>query len=137
MRYQPPLEVRRVAGRVRLQFGALACGEGTTLRETADDLVARVLALVMAFPSGGIGPLPSEGPRPDLAMLEFLYELGEIAAAVVQVAQRAPQGEVIHYPADHFEVYFPPRFDQIIADQVGFLRRHLKADAPDRSRGRA
>jgi hypothetical protein len=31
-----------------------------------------VLMLVMAFRSSGIGPLPIEGPRPDLAMLELL-----------------------------------------------------------------
>jgi hypothetical protein len=40
-----------------------------------------VLTLVMAFRSSGIGPISSEGPRPDRAMLEFRYELGELAAA--------------------------------------------------------
>jgi hypothetical protein len=88
MHYRPPLEVRQVAGRVRLRLGALAHGEGTTLQEAADDLVARVLVLVMAFRSGGIGPLPSEGPRPDPAMLEFLHELGEIAAAGGDIRER-------------------------------------------------
>ena len=81
MRYQPSLEVRQVAGRIRLQLGGLAYGQGTTLQEAADDLVGRVLTLVMAFRSSGIGPISSEGPRPDRAMLEFLYELGELAAA--------------------------------------------------------
>jgi hypothetical protein len=47
-----------------------------------------VLALVLAFRSGGIGPIPSEAPRPDLAILEFLYELGEIAAAGGDMRQR-------------------------------------------------
>jgi hypothetical protein len=88
MQYRPPLEVRQVAGRVRLHLGALAHGEGTTLQEAADDLVARVLAMVMAFRSGGIGPLPSEGPRPDPAMLEFLYELGELVAAGGDIRER-------------------------------------------------
>jgi hypothetical protein len=31
MRYQPPLEVRRVGGRVPLPLGELAYGEGATL----------------------------------------------------------------------------------------------------------
>ena len=84
----PTLEVRQVGGRVRLLLGTLAYGEGATLQEAADDLVARVLALVMAFRSGGIGPLPSEGPRPEPAMLEFLYELGEIAAAGGDIRDR-------------------------------------------------
>jgi hypothetical protein len=88
MRYQPSLEVRQVGGQVRLLLGALAYGNGATLQEAADDLVARVLTLVMALRSGGIGPIPSEGPRPDLAMLEFLYELGELAAAGDDVRDR-------------------------------------------------
>jgi hypothetical protein len=45
----------------------------------------------------------------------------EIAVAV---AQRA-RGEALHYPADHFEVYHPPLFERIVADQVRFLRDHL------------
>jgi hypothetical protein len=66
----------------------MAYGEGATLQEAADDLVARVLVLVMAFRSSGIGPISSESPRPDLAMLDFLYELGEIAAADGDIRQR-------------------------------------------------
>jgi hypothetical protein len=88
MPHQPPLEVRQVAGGIRLLLGGLASGEGTTLQEAADDLVARVLALVMAFRSGGMGPIYSEGPRPDPTMLEFLYELGEIAAAGGDIRER-------------------------------------------------
>jgi hypothetical protein len=88
MQDQPPLEVHQVAGRVRLLLGALAYGEGATLQEAADDLVARVLVLVMAFRTSGIGPVSSEVPLPDLAMLEFLYELGEIAAADGDIRER-------------------------------------------------
>jgi hypothetical protein len=80
MQYQPLLEVRRVAG-VRLLLGRLSYGEGATLQEAGDDLVARLLVLAMAFRSGGIGPMTSEGPRLDPAMLQFLCELGEVAAA--------------------------------------------------------
>jgi hypothetical protein len=88
MHCQPPLEVRQVAGRLRLLLDGLAYGEGITLQEAADDLVARVLVLVMAFRSGGIGPISSEGPRPDLAVLEFLYELSEIAASGGDIRER-------------------------------------------------
>ena len=42
-----------------------------------------------------------------------------------RVAQQAPQGEAIHYPADHFEVYHAPLVEGIIADQTAFLTRHL------------
>jgi hypothetical protein len=88
MEFRPTLEVRQVAGRVRLLLGSVAYGEGATLQEAADDLVARVLVLVMAFRSSGIGPISSEVPPPDLAMLDFLYELGEIAAADGDIRQR-------------------------------------------------
>ena len=45
MEFRPTLEVRQVAGRVRLLLGSVAYGEGATLQEAADDLVARVLVL--------------------------------------------------------------------------------------------
>jgi hypothetical protein len=54
---QPPLEVRQVAGGVRLLLGQLDYGEGANLQEAANDLVARVLALVMAFQSGRHRPV--------------------------------------------------------------------------------
>ena len=88
MQYQPSFEVRQVSGRIRLLLGALAYGEGTTLQEAADDLVVRVLVLVMAFRSGGIGPVSREAPLPDPALLSFLYELGEIAAAGGDIRER-------------------------------------------------
>jgi hypothetical protein len=88
MEFRPTLEVRQVAGRVRLLLGALAYGEGATLQEAADDLVARVLVLAMAFRSGGIGPVSSEAPLPDPALLSFLYELGEIAATGGDIRER-------------------------------------------------
>jgi hypothetical protein len=47
-----------------------------------------VLTLVMAFRSGGIGPLPREGPRLDPATLEWLYELGDVAAAGGDIRER-------------------------------------------------
>ena len=88
MQYQPSLEVRQVAGRIRLLLGTLAYGEGATLQEAADDLVARVLALVMAFGSGGIGPVSNEAPPPVPVLLNFLYELGDIAAAGGDIRER-------------------------------------------------
>ena len=54
-------------------------GEGATLQEAADDLVRRVLLIAMAFRSSGIGPVNSECPS-DVALLDFVFELGEIAA---------------------------------------------------------
>jgi len=88
MEFTPTLEVREIAGRVRLLCAGLAYGEGATLQEAADDLVACILVLAMAFRSGGIGAISSESPLPNLGMLNFLYELGEIAAAGGNIRER-------------------------------------------------
>ncbi|MFN8661919.1 MAG: alpha/beta fold hydrolase [Thermomicrobiales bacterium] len=48
----------------------------------------------------------------------------------VEVAKRAPRGEVRHYSAGHFDVYVEPLRSQVIADQIAFLHQHLLV--PDR-----
>lgn len=53
---------------------------------------------------------------------ENLIDLG----LVRRVADDAPRSEVVHYDADHFQVYFSPVLEQIVTDQVEFLRRHLR-----------
>jgi dienelactone hydrolase len=52
-----------------------------------------------------------------------------------EVAQRAPHGEVRHYPVGHFDVYLEPVRSQVIADQIAFLRIHLARDEVRRSGG--
>lgn len=42
-----------------------------------------------------------------------------------RAARLAPRGRAIHYDADHFEVYHPPLFEKIVADQIDFLREAL------------
>lgn len=75
----PPLTVSEIGGIVRLQFGGVACGEGGSLQEAADDLIRRLLGLVIAFRSSGLKA--SCEVCPDLEMLDFLYQLGELAAS--------------------------------------------------------
>ena len=75
----PRLRVSDVGGRVRLTLAGLTGAEGATLQEAADDLVWRVLLVAMALRSSGIGPVSSECPS-DVALLDFVFELGEIAA---------------------------------------------------------
>ena len=44
----------------------------------------------------------------------------------IAAAKRAPKGELRTYPGvDHFDVYDGPEHEVLIADQLGFLRRHL------------
>jgi hypothetical protein len=75
-----PLTVQELPGRVRLCLGGLAHGDGSTLQDAADDLVQRLLTLAMAVRSSGFRVSPELGP-PDLAAMNLLYQLGEIAAA--------------------------------------------------------
>jgi len=83
----PPLTVRESCGRVRLCLGNLAHGDGPRLQDAADDLVQRLLTYVMAFRSSGVRVSPELGPV-DLAAMDFLFELGEIAAAGGDIRRR-------------------------------------------------
>jgi alpha-beta hydrolase superfamily lysophospholipase len=50
------------------------------------------------------------------------------------VAKQAPRGEVKSYPVGHFDVYHEINrevFEQVIADQITFLRTHLLAPSID------
>jgi len=43
-------------------------------------------------------------------------------------AQRAPRAEVVRYPVGHFAIYAGDPFEQAVADEVAFLRKHLAQD---------
>jgi hypothetical protein len=82
----PALSVTEAGGRVRLDLGGFAQGEGSSLQEAADDLILSILRLVIAFRSTGFRV--SSESRPDLETMNFLYELGEIAAAGGDIRSR-------------------------------------------------
>ena len=75
----PALSVTEAGGRVCLDLGGFAQGEGRSLQEAADELIRRILELAMALRSSGCGA--SRELCPDLESMNFLHELGEIAAA--------------------------------------------------------
>jgi pimeloyl-ACP methyl ester carboxylesterase len=50
----------------------------------------------------------------------------------VEVAERAPLGELRRYPIGHFDPYDGEPFERIVADQLGFLIRHLEPKGPAR-----
>jgi fermentation-respiration switch protein FrsA (DUF1100 family) len=41
------------------------------------------------------------------------------------VVARAPKGQLRRYPGSHFELYYGPLYEQVVADQLQFLRAHL------------
>jgi hypothetical protein len=75
----PSLTVDERAGRLTLQLGGFARGNGSSLQEAGDDLIQSVLRLVMAFRCGGFSV--SRELRPDVETMDYLHELSEIAAA--------------------------------------------------------
>jgi hypothetical protein len=78
-RTMPALNVTETGGRVRLNLGGFAHGEGSSLQEAADELIRQLLELALAFRSSGCSA--SRRLRQDLETMNFLQELGEIAAA--------------------------------------------------------
>jgi hypothetical protein len=82
----PALTMTENGGRVRLSLGGFAHGEGSSLQEAADDLICSILRLVMAFRSSGFRACSEF--RPDFETMDFLYELGEIAAAGGDIRSR-------------------------------------------------
>lgn len=82
----PALTMTENGGRVRLNLGGFAHGEGSSLQEAADDLICSILHLVMAFRSSGFRACSEF--RPDFETMDFLYQLGEIAAAGGDIRSR-------------------------------------------------
>ncbi|MEO8688279.1 MAG: alpha/beta hydrolase [Solirubrobacteraceae bacterium] len=49
------------------------------------------------------------------------------AEATLRHAAKAPYGEICRYPAGHFDIYIGEHFEQVVADQLSFLRAHVPA----------
>ena len=52
------------------------------------------------------------------------------AEAADKVAHDAPQGEVVHYPIGHFDIYTGEWWERASSRQAEFLARHLSAPSP-------
>jgi len=83
----PNLRISEADGRVRLGLDGLSSVEGQTLQEAADALVCRLLVIAMAYRSNGAGPINAECGA-DPALMEFIWELGEIAASGRDIRDR-------------------------------------------------
>lgn len=78
-RWTPSLHVHEQVGRCRLVLAGVAHGDGPTLQEAADDLVARLLNVVLYVRATGPAYAPDLGPL-DSKTVEFLWELSQEAA---------------------------------------------------------
>jgi hypothetical protein len=70
--------ITEIDGRVRLDLGGLARGEGRSLQEAADALIRRTLELALAYRASGFRACSEV--RLDLETLSFLHEVADIAA---------------------------------------------------------
>ena len=84
--FTPTLQIAEMGGRVRLARYGFGYSEGATLQEAADELVRKMLVVAMAFRSGTSRFTP-EFPA-DRRLLDFLWELSEIAAAGDDIRKR-------------------------------------------------
>ena len=62
-------------------------GRGDTLQEAADDLVLNLLNVIAATRATGLR-VPGEAVIPDVRALNFLHELGEVAARGEDIRDR-------------------------------------------------
>ena len=87
--WTPELRVHETAaGRCRLTLVGLTYGDGQSLQEAADDLVGRLTTIALVARARGLRLPPELGP-PDRRMLEFVWELGEIALRDGDLRERA------------------------------------------------
>lgn len=61
------------------------------------------------------------------------HDLEASAPFATSIAALAPRGEVRQYPVGHFDVYVDPVREQIIVDQVAFMRSHFAESQSDRN----
>jgi hypothetical protein len=85
--WTPALDVHETRTGCRLSLAGLTYGNGRTLQEAADDLVSRLLGIVLALRTSGLS-FASECGVPDRRLLDFIWELGEISACGEDIRER-------------------------------------------------
>jgi hypothetical protein len=83
----PPLHLGQNAGRCRLTLVGLTHGDGFTLQEAADDLIARLLDLVLSVRTSGFS-FSTDLPPPDYRLFDFIWELGDRVARGEDIRER-------------------------------------------------
>jgi hypothetical protein len=77
--WMPVLRLSEHANGCQLTLDGLTSGRGDSLQAAAGDLITRVRAIALAVHGGGLRLSPELG-APDLRLLQFVWQLGELAA---------------------------------------------------------
>ena len=77
--WTPTLALRETGGGCRLSLIGVTHGDGWTLQDAADDLVARILEIAMRWRAGGFA-FTGEFGVPDRNLMDFLFEVSEVAS---------------------------------------------------------
>ncbi|ORV19713.1 alpha/beta hydrolase [Mycobacterium celatum] len=88
-----------------------------------NEVAARIGVKILAYRPGR---LTARIPCP---ILFCVCETDSVAPAgpTLRYAAKAPKGEVKLYPEGHFAIYVDDAFERVVADQIAFLDKHLKA----------
>jgi hypothetical protein len=78
-RFTPSFRVRSDANGVRLTLTGVTHASGPTLQDAADELVRKILVMLMAIRGGAVAPA-GRGLRVDPGIQEFIFELADYAA---------------------------------------------------------
>ncbi|MCP2315445.1 hypothetical protein APR12_000775 [Nocardia amikacinitolerans] len=110
--------------------GELAVMTGPQAQATIDamhsetwrnSVAPRALLQMMRYKPG------DHAPRLRMPLLVCIGERDRetVAEDTVELAERAPRGELRTYPFSHFEIYRADNREKVLADQIDFLRRVL------------
>jgi hypothetical protein len=59
------------------------------------------------------------------------------ADATLRYLEKAPQGDIRLCPEGHFDIYDGPAFEQLVCDQIQFLRHHVPVASSSTPRRRS
>jgi hypothetical protein len=96
--WTPDLQLRTDTGRCRLTLAGVTYGNGDSMQEAANDLLARLFDLATALRAGRFRPARL-GPV-DSRVLDFLWELSEIIARGGDIRPRVFAVPAPRAPAD-------------------------------------
>jgi hypothetical protein len=97
--WTPELRLHATDDRCQLRLVGVTYGNGATMQEAANDLLARLFDLATSVRRGNFRTT-SELGVPDLRVMDFLWEIGEIAARGGDIRQRVFDVPAPRQPAD-------------------------------------